>query len=83
VKATKSGVRIAPLRVEHTEQSLAIYQPGIDEGNANLRDHRPDLVGARPAKLSAHRLVALYRGRPPSQLPAGLSSRGSTASAAA
>ena len=42
-----AAVSIAPMRPEHAEQVLAIYQAGIDERQRHLRDHR-----ARPGRRS-------------------------------
>ncbi|MFD8639143.1 GNAT family N-acetyltransferase [Streptomyces zaomyceticus] len=52
-------MRIAPLRPEHAEQALAIYQLGIDEGNATFETTAPTWAAFDAAKLPAHRLVAL------------------------
>ncbi|MFI8483974.1 GNAT family N-acetyltransferase [Streptomyces rubrogriseus] len=57
--ATETGVRIAPLRPEHAEQVLAIYQLGIDEGNATFETTAPTWEAFDKAKLPDHRLVAL------------------------
>ncbi|MFC5669029.1 GNAT family N-acetyltransferase [Streptomyces incanus] len=63
MKATETGVRIAPLRPEHAEQALAIYQLGIDEGNATFETIAPTWEAFDSAKLPDHRLVALDGGR--------------------
>ncbi|MFF0437458.1 GNAT family N-acetyltransferase [Streptomyces sp. NPDC004327] len=60
---TGTGVRIAPLRPEHAGQVLAIYQLGIDEGNATFETTAPTWEGFDSAKLPDHRLVALGDGR--------------------
>ncbi|MYS76666.1 GNAT family N-acetyltransferase [Streptomyces sp. SID5926] len=52
-------MRIAPLRPEHAEQVLAIYQLGIDEGNATFETTAPTWEAFDKAKLPDHRLVAL------------------------
>lgn len=57
--ATETGVRIAPLRPEHAEQVLAIYQLGIDEGNATFETTAPTWQAFDTTKLPDHRLVAL------------------------
>ncbi|MCC9311569.1 N-acetyltransferase family protein [Kitasatospora sp. RB6PN24] len=44
---------------EHAEQVLAIYQHGIDEGNATFETAAPDWAAFDAAKLPDHRLVAL------------------------
>ncbi|WP_306325488.1 GNAT family N-acetyltransferase [Streptomyces venezuelae] len=56
-------MRIAPLRPEHAEQVLAIYQSGIDEGNATFETSAPTWEAFDGAKLPEHRLVALDGGR--------------------
>lgn len=63
VTATETGVRIAPLRPEHAEQVLAIYQLGIDEGNATFETTAPTWEAFDKAKLPDHRLVALDSDR--------------------
>ncbi|MFF9128326.1 GNAT family N-acetyltransferase [Streptomyces sp. NPDC014889] len=47
------------MRPEHAEQVLAIYQLGIDEGNATFESTAPTWEAFDSAKLPAHRLVAL------------------------
>lgn len=54
-----SVVHIAPLLAEHAEQVLAIYQAGIDEGNATFETRAPDWTVFDKAKLPGHRFVAL------------------------
>lgn len=61
--AADTGVRIAPMRPEHAEQVLAIYQQGIDEGNATFETTAPTWEAFDTAKLPDHRLVALDGGR--------------------
>ncbi|MEU7067768.1 N-acetyltransferase family protein [Streptomyces sp. NPDC046161] len=50
------------MRTEHAEQVLAIYQLGIEEGNATFETTAPTWQAFDAAKLSAHRLVALDEG---------------------
>ncbi|MFI5828410.1 GNAT family N-acetyltransferase [Streptomyces sp. NPDC051578] len=50
------------MRTEHAEQVLAIYQLGIEEGNATFETTAPTWQAFDAAKLSAHRLVALDGG---------------------
>ncbi|MEV5176543.1 N-acetyltransferase family protein [Streptomyces flaveolus] len=57
--ATSTGIRITPMRPEHAEQVLAIYQLGINEGNATFETTTPTWEAFDSAKLPAHRLVAL------------------------
>ncbi|MGP3690698.1 GNAT family N-acetyltransferase [Streptomyces sp. IBSNAI002] len=63
MSTTETGVRIAPLRPEHAEQVLAIYQLGIDEGDATFETTAPTWGAFDAAKLPGHRLVALDDGR--------------------
>ena len=51
--------RIAPMLPEHSEQVLAIYQAGIDEGDATFETAAPDWEAFDAEKLPEHRLVAL------------------------
>ncbi|GAB3171098.1 GNAT family N-acetyltransferase [Streptomyces incanus] len=61
--AAATGVRIAPMLPEHADQVLAIYQLGIDEGNATFETAAPTWEAFDAAKLPAHRLAALDGGR--------------------
>ncbi|MFE5515301.1 GNAT family N-acetyltransferase [Streptomyces sp. NPDC056529] len=47
------------MRTEHAGQVLAIYQAGIDEGNATFETTAPTWEAFNAAKLADHRLVAL------------------------
>jgi L-amino acid N-acyltransferase YncA len=51
--------RIAPMLAEHADQVLAIYQAGIDEGDATFETAAPAWQTFDAEKLPAHRLVAL------------------------
>ena len=51
--------RIAPMLPEHAGQVLAIYQAGIDEGDATFETAAPDWETFDAEKLPAHRMVAL------------------------
>ncbi|MFC8372140.1 GNAT family N-acetyltransferase [Streptomyces sp. NPDC057239] len=62
MRATETGVRIAPLRPEHAEQVLAIYRLGIDEGDATFETTAPTWEVFDTTKLDEHRLVALDEG---------------------
>ncbi len=55
-------VRIVPMLPEHAEQVLAIYQAGIDEGDATFETAAPDWASFDAAKLAEHRFVALDTG---------------------
>jgi L-amino acid N-acyltransferase YncA len=50
---------IMPLTLEHTEQVLAIYQAGIDEGNATFETVVPSWKAFDAAKLPGHRFAAV------------------------
>jgi L-amino acid N-acyltransferase YncA len=54
-----TGGCITEMGPEHAEQVLAIYQLGIDEGNATFETAAPDWKTFDAAKLPEHRLVAL------------------------
>jgi L-amino acid N-acyltransferase YncA len=58
IRAVKP-VRIAPMTPEHAEQVLAIYQSGLDTGEAGFETTAPDWDTWDAAHLAAHRLVAL------------------------
>ncbi|MFF9765805.1 GNAT family N-acetyltransferase [Streptomyces sp. NPDC014636] len=53
------GAVIVPLTAEHAEQVLAIYQAGIDEGNATFETSPPSWEAFDAAKLPGHRFAAL------------------------
>ncbi|WP_033346941.1 GNAT family N-acetyltransferase [Kitasatospora aureofaciens] len=53
------AVRVAAMTAEHADQVLAIYQHGIDEGNATFETQAPTWAAFDAAKLPDHRLVAL------------------------
>ena len=53
------GVEIAPMRPEHAEPVLAIYQLGIDEGDATFETSAPSWEAFDRSHLPDHRFVAL------------------------
>jgi L-amino acid N-acyltransferase YncA len=53
------SVEVTPMRAEHAEQVLAIYQLGIDEGDATFETSAPGWEAFDRAHLPGHRLVAL------------------------
>ncbi|MEU9186301.1 N-acetyltransferase family protein [Streptomyces sp. NPDC048484] len=57
--APATGEHITTMQPEHAEQVLAIYQFGIDEGDATFETAAPDWERFDAAKLPEHRLVAL------------------------
>jgi len=54
--------RIEQMTAEHAQQVLAIYQAGIDEGNATFETQAPGWAEFSAARLADHRLVALDAG---------------------
>ncbi len=52
-------VRIEPMTAAHAEQVLAIYQAGIDQGDATFETRAPGWAEFSAARLADHRLVAL------------------------
>jgi L-amino acid N-acyltransferase YncA len=52
-------VEIVPMTVAHSGAVLAIYQAGIDEGNATFETKVPDWEGFTAARLPGHRFVAV------------------------
>lgn len=54
-----SSAVIVPLAPEHAEQVLAIYQAGIDEGNATFETVAPTWEAFDAAKLPEHRFAAV------------------------
>jgi phosphinothricin acetyltransferase len=51
-------MRIEPMLPEHAAAVLAIYQAGIDEGNATFETHAPAWEQFTAARLADHRYVA-------------------------
>ncbi|MFJ6783272.1 GNAT family N-acetyltransferase [Streptomyces yangpuensis] len=52
-------MRVAALLPEHAEQVLAIYQAGIDEGNATFETAAPSWEAFDKGRLPQHRFAAL------------------------
>ncbi len=52
-------VRVAPMTAGHAAQVLAIYQAGIDEGNATFETSAPSWESFDASHLAEHRFVAL------------------------
>jgi L-amino acid N-acyltransferase YncA len=57
-----SGLRVAAMGESHAEQVLAVYQAGIDEGDATFETTAPEWPAFDAGRLSAHRWVALGDG---------------------
>jgi phosphinothricin acetyltransferase len=47
------------MRDQHADAVLAIYQSGMDEGDATFETHAPDWGSFARARLEGHRFVAL------------------------
>jgi L-amino acid N-acyltransferase YncA len=52
-------VRIEPMSARHAQQVLAIYQAGIDEGDATFETAAPGWAEFSASRLPRHRFVAL------------------------
>ena len=52
-------VKIEPMAVGHAQQVLAIYQAGIDEGDATFETAAPGWAEFSASRLPRHRFVAL------------------------
>lgn len=57
--APETAVRIAAMTADHAGEVLAIYQAGIDEGDATFETAAPTWEAFDAAKLPEHRFVAL------------------------
>jgi L-amino acid N-acyltransferase YncA len=58
-----ADVLVEPMTGNHAAAVLAIYQAGIEEGNATFEIRAPDWAAFTAARLPAHRFVAFARGR--------------------
>jgi L-amino acid N-acyltransferase YncA len=58
------AVRIEPMMPAHAAQVLAIYQAGIDDGDATFETQAPGWEQFDAARLPEHRFVALGDGLP-------------------
>jgi L-amino acid N-acyltransferase YncA len=61
--APGTGVRIEAMTSAHAAAVLAIYQAGIDEGNATFETRAPAWTAFTAARLPAHRFVATAAGQ--------------------
>ncbi|MGA8459962.1 MAG: N-acetyltransferase family protein [Streptosporangiaceae bacterium] len=55
-------MQIEPMTDSHADTVLAIYQAGIDEGNATFETSAPSWAVFTAARLPAHRYVAIQHG---------------------
>jgi L-amino acid N-acyltransferase YncA len=62
LSAGAAHVRIEPMTERHADQVLAIYQAGIDEGNATFESCAPTWPQFAAAKLAGHSYVAAAEG---------------------
>ncbi|MEU9086525.1 N-acetyltransferase family protein [Streptomyces sp. NPDC048357] len=53
------SITVAPMTEAHAEEVLAIYQAGIDEGNATFETTAPTWQAFDAGKLAEHRFVAI------------------------
>ena len=60
---TGAHPRIEPMTSAHAADVLAIYQAGIEEGNATFETRAPDWAGFTATRLPAHRYVATAEGQ--------------------
>ncbi len=58
-----AGVLIGPMTSTHAAAVLAIYQTGIEEGNATFETRAPGWAAFTTARLPAHRYVATVDGQ--------------------
>ena len=58
-----AGVRIEPMTGAHAGPVLAVYQAGIDEGNATFETRAPGWDEFTAARLPGHRFVAIANGQ--------------------
>jgi L-amino acid N-acyltransferase YncA len=59
VPATDTGMRIETMTGAHAAAVLAIYQAGIDEGNATFETRAPGWAEFTTSRLPGHRFVAI------------------------
>lgn len=52
-------VTVVPMSAEHADEVVAIYQAGIDEGDATFETTAPDWQAFDASKLPRHRFAAL------------------------
>jgi len=53
------GVTVAPMTQQHSTQVLAVYQAGLDSGNASFETTAPDWSSFDRVHLPQHRFVAV------------------------
>jgi L-amino acid N-acyltransferase YncA len=55
----RTGPAVVPMTADHADQVLAIYQAGIDEGDATFETVAPTWAQFDAARLANHRFVAV------------------------
>jgi phosphinothricin acetyltransferase len=55
-------MQIEPMTDSHADAVLAIYQAGMDEGNATFETRAPSWAAFTAARLPAHRFIATDHG---------------------
>jgi L-amino acid N-acyltransferase YncA/protein-tyrosine-phosphatase len=63
VRTAHAGFSVEPMLAEHADAVLAIYQAGIDEGNATFETSAPEWSLFDAAHLGEHRFVAVDHDR--------------------
>jgi L-amino acid N-acyltransferase YncA len=63
VTTPDAEARAEPMTSAHAAAVLAIYQAGIEDGNATFETRAPDWAAFTAARLPAHRYVAITRGQ--------------------
>jgi L-amino acid N-acyltransferase YncA/protein-tyrosine-phosphatase len=63
VRAAHAGFGVEPMLAEHADAVLAIYQAGIDEGNATFETSAPEWSLFDATHLGEHRFVAVDHDR--------------------
>jgi L-amino acid N-acyltransferase YncA len=58
-----AAARIEAMTGDHADAVLAIYQAGIEEGNATFETRAPGWPAFTAARLPAHRFVAITQGQ--------------------
>jgi L-amino acid N-acyltransferase YncA len=61
--AQAAGVHVEPMTGAHAAAVLAIYQAGIDQGNATFETRAPGWPTFTAARLPGHRFVATAAGQ--------------------
>src|SRR5438132_4219378 len=63
MSSSGAGIQIEAMTGAHAASVLAIYQAGIEEGNATFETRAPGWAAFTAARLPAHRFVAIAGGQ--------------------